>query len=285
MEKAAEERLGKASGAILQEERRFRQGAQSFGAECFAWYFEGRRAALVREQEAETIAAALFDGAGCESAGQQGRGELLRFNLEAGHGLVRRHRRGGLARLFLRDSYVLRNRPYRELRVHSILYGRGLPVPEPLGAVWKWTFVLFKGAIATREIPGENLLQRLRANTPGAEDVLRRAGELVRSMHDLGAYHADLQVRNVVVGEDRRLYLIDFDNARLREHVSPMQRARNLLRFRRSLQKNGLPDRCYGLFKEGYGEIRVPRWLDLLYRAKGVFSDLVAGRILRGGRR
>jgi 3-deoxy-D-manno-octulosonic acid kinase len=137
--------------------------------------------------------------------------------------------------------------------------------------------VLYRGAIASREVEGQDLYHYLSSDPPGAESVLERVGELIRRMHDLGVYHADLQVRNVLVA-DSGLYLIDFDNACLRDELSARQRARNLFRFRRSLHKNGFPARYFEALLRGYGPVSLPGWLDALYRLKGLGSDLAGGR-------
>jgi hypothetical protein len=69
------------------------------------------------------------------------------------------------------------------------------------------------------------------------------------------------------------LFLIDLDNARLIPGMTRVQRARNLFRFRRSLEKNRLP---LGLFEplcRAYGEDSLPGWIGRIYHAKGVVSD------------
>lgn len=285
MEKIAEQRAAAAAGMAVPEPPRVRHGAQCFGDMPFARYRGRGQVALIRERDLDAIADALFDRSGCEPAGKRGRGALYRFRLENGFGILRECRRGGLVRFLLPDVYLLHNRPYRELRVHALLYDRGLSVPEPLGVVWRRAGrVFYRGAVATREIEGCDLLEYLRGNPPDADDTLRRAGRLIRDMHDLGAYHADLQVRNVLVGRDGRLYLIDFDKARHLPRVSPRRRACNLLRFRRSLEKSGLPASCHALVLEGYGGLDLSHGLDLLYRLKGLGSDALSGRTFRAGR-
>lgn len=281
MEKAAELKLAQAAGQVVREAHRARHGTRSFGAVCFACYYDMPWAGLIREKEATVIADAMFGRVGCEPAGKEGRAELMRFALDDGHGLLRTFRRGGLARYFFRDVYLLQNRAYRELRVQAVLYGKGFPVPEPLGAVWRRSRMVYRGAIASREVDGQDLFHYLSTGPADADGVMTRIGVLIRRMHDLGVYHADLQVRNLLVA-DEDLYVIDFDNARIRECLPPRLRARNLFRFRRSLRKNGFPSRYFDCVLRGYGEVRLPRWLSALYRLKGWGSDLLGGRVSHG---
>ncbi|MDX9973835.1 MAG: lipopolysaccharide kinase InaA family protein [FCB group bacterium] len=281
MEKAAERKLAQAAGQAVEEPIRARHGTRSFGSACFACYYDMPWAGLIREKEAEVIAEALFSRGGCEPAGKEGRGELLRFPLADGHGLLRTFRRGGLARLLWHDAYLLQNRPYRELRIQSTLYDRGFPVPEPLGVVWRRSRVLYRGAIASREVDGQDLYHYLSTAPADADGTMERVGALIRRMHDLGVYHADLQVRNLLVGKDG-LYVIDFDKASLHRSLPARLRARNLFRFRRSLRKNGFPPRYFDCLLNGYGEVTLSRGLSVLYRLKGLGSDLLGGRAPHG---
>lgn len=228
--------------------------------------------ALVRGGLPDVVAAALIDCSGCTPAGSSGRGTVLRFPCGNRWGVIRKYLRGGVIRHFLSDSYLLHNRPLRELRLHDHVWRQGLPVPEPLGVCWQWRGPFLRGAIATVEIPARNLLDYLQAQPEQGVDAMRRCGELFRRMHDSGVWHADLQVRNVLVGEPD-LYLIDLDNARLIPGMTRVQRARNLFRFRRSLEKNGLPLGLFDALCRGYGEESLPGWIGRIYHTKGIVSD------------
>lgn len=232
---------------------------------------------MVHREWADTIAAALLEGQGCIPAGKSGRGDLLRFPYEQGWGVVRPYLRGGFARHFLRDAYVLANRPLRELRIHARLYQAGLSVPQPLGVCWERHGPLLRGALATHEVEAANLLNYLQQDPRDPEPTLRGCGALVRQMHDMGLFHADLQARNILIGDDQ-LYLIDFDKARFLPELNRLQRARNLFRLRRSLEKNGLDMAHFRPICEGYGDEALPGWASRIYRVKGKLSDMAAGR-------
>jgi 3-deoxy-D-manno-octulosonic acid kinase len=229
----------------------------------------------VLEHERARIEAALFEQDCCEPLQGSGRGVVFRFPLGRGSGIVRRCRRGGFLGPVLKDRYLLHNRPLREWRVHTFLFERGLSVPEPLGVFWTRSGVWFSGSIATREVPGEELHTLAERDFETLRPLIEKTGTLIRQMHDLGVYHADLQVGNVIVDERRgEVYLIDFDKAHM-GGVSSRDRARNLLRFRRSCMKRGLPDWLFDHVCRGYGIGSFPRWLDWVYRAKGAASDRI----------
>lgn len=230
--------------------------------------------ALVRGDCPDAVAAALIDGIGCVPAVDSGRGTVQRFPCGQRWGIVRKYLRGGVIRYFIRESYLLHNRPLRELRLHDHVWRHGLPVPEPLGAAWQWRGPFVRGAFATVEIPAPNLLDYLQTQPAQGVDAMRRCGELFRRMHGLGVWHADLQVRNVLVA-DSGLYLIDLDNARLIPGMSRVQRARNLFRFRRSLEKNRLPLSLFEPLCRAYGAESLPGWIGRVYHAKGAVSDAI----------
>ncbi|MBN2311981.1 MAG: hypothetical protein JXR94_23590 [Candidatus Hydrogenedentes bacterium] len=243
----------------------------------YSKFSENRKTALVRDEWRLELAAALLDGTGCAPAGKTGRGEVARFEFTGGTGIVRKCRRGGIIRHFIKDAYLFSNRPLRELMVHEYLYEQGFAVPEPLGVAWERRGLVFRGSIATREVEGVNLLDYLGGAPESPEFTLERTGKLIREMHDLGVVHADLQVRNILIGPVHP-YIIDFDKAQRRTTVSHTQRVRNLLRLRRSFDKNFIPLRFFTLICHGYGLDSVPWLLDFLYDTKGVVSDAVAGR-------
>lgn len=256
----------------------------------FIFLREGSKAACVREDGGPIIAGALLRNAGCEPAGVGGRGLLRRFPWENGHGLIRTYRRGGVARHLPGGFFLLQNRALRELEIHCFVFANGLPVPEPLGACWQRAGLWFGGAIATREIEAVNLFDRLEALAPriqpdgvkfevndGHVKLMRSCGGIFRRMHDLGVFHADLHAGNVLAASDG-LYLIDFDKAVALPRLSRLQRAQNLFRFRRSLEKRGYPPELFEMLCEGYGPAVLPGWMSRVYRTKGRISDWASGR-------
>lgn len=224
-------------------------------------------AGYVLSDEADAIRAALFDGAGEDSGETAGRGRIQRFPLRAGEGVLRRYLRGGLVARVLGDRYA-RNRMLAEFEITARLYAAGAAVPQPLGVVWERRGGFYRGAIATRALDGVTLLDALRGETADGA-LLRRCGERIRELHDLGVWHADLQVKNILVG-NRAVWIIDFDNARAGRPVSRLGRRRNMLRLRRSLEKHGRSLDNFTSILAGYGELGLPRWLSCLYRLRGM---------------
>lgn len=238
--------------------------------EQFRHLREGGCELLVVEEDSEAIKAALLSRAGCKPLNSDGRGTVYRFALSDGEGVLREYRRGGFVGNFIGQTYVSDNRPLKELEVHDYLYREGLSVPQPLGIVWRRKVVLYSGAIATRYIDGTDVVATLQTGDKRAGEVIEKCAEQFLKMHDMGVVHGDLQVRNVLLSGDD-VYLIDFDKSK-RTEMNPLKRAQNLLRFRRSMDKHGIPLRFFEVLCKAYGEDKLPYWINRVYGATGAHS-------------
>ncbi|MHA3902145.1 3-deoxy-D-manno-octulosonic acid kinase [Castellaniella sp. WN] len=154
-----------------------------------------------------------------------------------GHGpaVLRHYRRGGLRARLGRESYLWlgesRVRAYAEARVLDHLRRAGLRVPEPLGAAYWRAGAWYRNAILIARIEGAQALAgRLDRADPAA------VARAIAAMHAAGVWHADLNAYNILFDAEDRVWLIDFDRARLGV-VSPGQAEKNRLRLRRSLVK------------------------------------------------
>ncbi len=171
-----------------------------------------------------------------------GRAATLRFEA-GGEALVLRHyRRGGLVRRVFEDRYPrvgLRNsRPWRELALLTRLHAGGMPVPRPAAAriqpLAPWS-PWYRGDLVTEYLEGtETLAERLCVEA-GRAVPWPAIGAAIASFHGVGVDHADLNAHNILLDAEDRVYLIDFDRARLRGPGRWKQG--NLARLRRSLDK------------------------------------------------
>ena len=74
------------------------------------------------------------------------------------------------------------------------------------------------------------------------QQILVMVSSLLRKMHHAGIYHADLNLKNILVkkiGDTMEGYIIDLDRARYQPLLKYSQRVDNLLRLYRSLEKMG----------------------------------------------
>lgn len=150
-------------------------------------------------------------------------------------GVLRGYRRGGLVARLSRDAYVWRGedgtRSFREFRLLAMLRQAGLRVPVPLAAAYWRHGAVYRAAILVERIPGARPLAGALDETPVGEV----AGAIVQ-MHRAGVWHADLNAYNILLDDQRRAWIIDFDRGTA-GRLSKRARQGNLLRLRRSLRK------------------------------------------------
>ncbi len=152
---------------------------------------------------------------------------------------LRHYHRGGVPARFSRDAYLWlgleKSRPWQEWMLLQTLYERGLPVPQPVAARVSRSGLLYRGDIITRVVEAEplaNWLSKGRLST----QLLQSIGACLRRFHDAGVYHADLNACNILLDDQGKVTLIDFDRGELRSPARGWQQA-NLSRLKRSLEK------------------------------------------------
>lgn len=169
-----------------------------------------------------------------------GRGSALFLQTPFGAAVLRRYLRGGLPARISRDRYFFngweRSRPVSEFHMLADLDTHGLPVPPPLAAMCRRNGPFYTGWLMTRLLPGTQTLADQIDRCAADAETWVRAGACIRRFHDFGVIHADLNARNILVDEEKRVFLIDFDRARIRRGDTRAQQS-NLDRLQRSLLK------------------------------------------------
>lgn len=167
----------------------------------------------------------------------RGTGGLLLVEREAL--VIRPNRHGGILAKVLGDLYLDRERPHRELVLLWRLRNAGINTLEPVASVTEKRGPFWRGYLMTKYLPGAVDLLKFLATAEDRRErmaIARKAGELVRRVHDLGVFHADLQLRNFLVREEE-VYIIDLDRSWQRPPLPPSSRFRNLWRLMRSAEK------------------------------------------------
>jgi len=253
------------------------ESASGKTCERYCTFQRGDEMGFATRAQHAPVMRALLDRWNCEPYDAMGRGGLYTFPVLLQKGILREYRRGGIARRLLRKG-TLTNRPLHEWNVLNWLYNAGFPVPDPLGVVWRKRGLLHTGAIATQLLDVTNLVEYLQSSDGPHEDLLREVGKRINRMHELCVFHADLHVGNILIAskpiDGNNVYFVDFDNARIAS-VSKFDRARNLLRLRRSFLKRGLRLTDFEHILRGYGPIAIPEWLQTAYDIRGAVSDRV----------
>jgi 3-deoxy-D-manno-octulosonic acid kinase len=143
--------------------------------------------------------------------------------------------------------FIRSTRAFAEWQLLYHLHRAGLPVPAPVAARYQRHGLTYTADLIT---------ERLMDSVSLADQLRRRGipilgwitiGRCIRSFHDLGVCHPDLNAHNIMLVGDDSVCLIDFDRGRL---MKPgLWCDGNLVRLRRSLEKI-----TYGMAPEHFSE-------------------------------
>lgn len=178
--------------------------------------------------------------------GRFGRSALTRLCLPDGDTiLVRPYRRGGLLGSLLGSLHLGSQRPLQEVAVTEAARTAGVPTLEVLGAVIERVAPgVSRFWLISREVQGARDLLEILRDEPIQQTrsrVLEAASHSVRALHDAGIRHADLNLKNILIGTDTdepRALVIDLDRSCLiGTPLGEADRLANLMRLLRSLRK------------------------------------------------
>jgi tRNA A-37 threonylcarbamoyl transferase component Bud32 len=171
--------------------------------------------------------------------GARGRAPLRLLRLPDGsEALVRSARRGGALRGMRSGLFRSTERFFRELTASARLHAAGVPTPRILAVKFERVGEKFRAWTAMERVEGAEPLPARLARVPAEGDSwMDRAALLLWRMHEEGVVHADSHAGNFLAAGGE-LFVSDLDDAELRLPAPPdVARARNLLRFARSLAK------------------------------------------------
>ncbi|HJV35507.1 lipopolysaccharide kinase InaA family protein [Geomonas sp.] len=155
--------------------------------------------------------------------------------------VVRRNRHGGLLRFLTGEHFLLPTRAPLELETALRLMKAGIPTPEVVACVVYPVAGLFgRSDVMTRRLPkGDDLPAVWRdADDEAREALLSAVGALLTALAAAGAWHADLNLKNIYIAGDGgspTAYLLDVDRVTFPRTAEVAKR--NYERLARSARK------------------------------------------------
>lgn len=190
--------------------------------------------ALFEHEESLMLAAQLVKSTA------QGRGEAVFFKYKDLSLVYKHYQRGGLVARILHDQYfgikLETTRAFREWCLLRELQLLDLSSPVPVAARVIRSGLLYRADLVMREIENTATLADLCFKTAVEAETWFNVGQCIKRFHDHDVYHADLNARNILIGKDGMVYLLDFDKGCFR-HSNDSWKASNLSRLNRSLVK------------------------------------------------
>lgn len=157
--------------------------------------------------------------------------------------VLRHYYRGGMVRHFSKDKFFFsslnKTRSFSELTLLAQLWEFGLPVPKPLaGRVKKYFPLRYSNDILIEKIDNARDAFFWLLDKPLSDELWRAMGSTIRMFHNHNVFHADLNIHNILIKDQRDIYLIDFDRGEIRTDENDQRwKQANLARLKRSLEK------------------------------------------------
>jgi 3-deoxy-D-manno-octulosonic acid kinase len=153
--------------------------------------------------------------------------------------VLRHYLRGGMMRYLSHDRYFFNGynttRSIAEFRILDQLLKKNLPVPKPAAAQFIRHGLLYEADLLTHKIPNaRDLVQILKQKQ--STNFYQELGRMVAKFHQQGVFHADLNIQNILLDQNDKFWLIDFDRARILPPQAKWQQA-TLNRLKRSFEK------------------------------------------------
>lgn len=168
-----------------------------------------------------------------------GRGVTWFVKDESHHLVLRHYYRGGMVGKVIHDRFwfegVESSRAMVEYSLLARLSEQGLPVPRPFGARMVKHGPFYRADILIERIQGAKDMVALLKQEAIASETWHKVGQAVRQLHDAGVYHADLNSHNLLIDNEGKVWVIDFDKGAIRAPGNWQQA--NLERLLRSFHK------------------------------------------------
>ncbi|MBZ0110360.1 MAG: hypothetical protein K8F52_17050 [Candidatus Scalindua rubra] len=162
--------------------------------------------------------------------------------------IVREYWHGGMIGVILKDLFCDGMRPVRELSICEAVSKGGIKTTEIIAIIKCKVFgPLYKFRLITREITESIDLVELLLHSgenqlfDQKKQIINELAKAVNDMHNVGIYHADLHLKNILVKSDPgggvQVYIIDLDKSKQYEKISFQRRMKNIMRLDRSVVK------------------------------------------------
>lgn len=171
---------------------------------------------------------------------------------------VKHYKRGGLWGRLVKRRYLKWGKSRSQLEFELLLKAQdlGINVPEPLlyAHRGRWIYLAW---LVTREIKQPQSLARLSLNDEKrARQVMASVIDQISRLIDHGIWHVDLHPGNVVIDQNDRVFLLDFDKGSLHQGNKMRLRNRYIHRWRRAVSKHKLPKMLSEVLQAGLQDLK-----------------------------
>ena len=171
----------------------------------------------------------------------KGRGKVLLINCQGLPSVLKHYYRGGLVSNFLSEKYLWQGesnaRSIKEFRILQKMLQAGLPVPRPIAARVNRQGIFYTADLITSRIDHSSSMGDSLKENSLSSDLWKNIGSCIASFHMQGFYHHDLNIENILIDSDQKVFLLDFDKAVQMDPINNMAQ-KNINRLQRSINKS-----------------------------------------------
>lgn len=168
-----------------------------------------------------------------------GRGVTWFVQTEQLPAALRHYRRGGLFGKIVKDYYVFsgwkKTRGYAEFMLLSFLSKQGVNVPRPIATRAIKTGLFYQADLLSELIPDAQDVITVLQQRPLTVVEYKKIGAEIKKMHNLYVNHTDLNIHNILLDKNGKVWLIDFDKCAVKQGEN--WKEKNLQRLLRSFEK------------------------------------------------
>ncbi len=174
----------------------------------------------------------------------KGRGTTWFVQLDDLQGALRHYRRGGLFGKLVKDQYLFKGwqqtRSYQEFLLLKALRAAGVNVPRPIAASAVRNGLTYRADLLSEKIPNAVDLVDILQSRSLSDSVYKKIAQQIKKMHQAGVNHTDLNIHNILLDDEEKVWIIDFDKCCFQSGEEWKQS--NLERLKRSFIKE--QNRC-----------------------------------------
>jgi len=156
---------------------------------------------------------------------------------------VKYYHRGGFVRHFIKKRYFKwgKTRGQKEYELLQKVGHLGINAPEPIAFAYRGC-LFYQSWLVTREIEQHQTLAKLSlSNKKQTRFVMENVIEQISTLIKNNILHVDLHPGNVIIDNQDRIYILDFDKGDIFLGNKKTLKNRYIRRWDRAVKKHGLP--------------------------------------------
>lgn len=173
------------------------------------------------------------------SGQSSGRNTVWFIEQDGRQAVLRHYYRGGMIGKVNKDRFwpvaVAHSRAMAEFRLLAQMRQWQLPVPRPCAALYREQSWGYSADILIERISNARDLSQLLQQRALTQHEWQQVGHMLGRFHARGVYHSDMNCHNILLDNDGKCWLIDFDKCAVR--VAGSWQQATLARLKRSLTK------------------------------------------------